>query len=55
MKRTPKGFLNIKQEAFKELNLLVPDIITGQLPEDVFASELIPSYMLSPYSCVWLP
>jgi len=29
-----KGLLNIKQEAFKELNLLVCDIVMGQLPED---------------------
>jgi len=51
-----KGLLNIKQEAFDELNLLiVPDIVTGQLPEDIFASALIPSYVLSPYSCVGLP
>jgi len=50
-----KGLLNIKQEAFKELNLTVPDIVTGQLPEDVIASALIPSYVLSPDSRVWLP
>ena len=50
-----KGLLNIKQAAVKELNLLVPDIVTGQLPEDVFASASIPSYVLSPYSRVWLP
>ena len=38
-----KGLLNIKQEAFQELNFVVPDIATGRLPEDVFASALIPS------------
>jgi len=50
-----KGLLNIKQEAFEELNLLVPDIVMGQLPEDIFASALILSYVLSPYSHVGLP
>ena len=39
-----KGLLNIKKEAFKEINLL---------PEDVFVSALIASYMLSPYSRIW--
>ena len=42
-KEDAKGFLNIKQEVFKELNLVAPDSLMAQLPEDVFASTLIPS------------
>lgn len=38
-----KEFLNIKQEAFKELSLSAPEIVASQLPEVAFASTLIPS------------
>jgi len=38
-----KGLLNIKQEVFQELSLSAPEIVTPQLPEDLFASTLIPS------------
>lgn len=42
-KEDAKGLLNIKQEVFKELNLVAPDSFTAQLPEDAFASALIPT------------
>ena len=37
------GFLYIKQEVFRELSFSSPEIVTPQLPEDVFVSALITS------------
>ena len=50
-----KGFLNIRQEVFKELSLSSPEIAMPQLTEDVFASTLIPSDVFgSAFICVWI-
>ena len=38
-----KGLLQIKQKVLKELSLSSLEIVTPKLPEDVFASALIPS------------